>query len=166
MFAEQDFLGRGESDAASKLSLGTRSSSGLRFRVLRPHARGSCARLRRGRHRASPRVALKQILDGLADDPTSRRRFLVEAEIAGGLEHPGIVPVYGLGSYADGRPFYAMRFIKGDSLKKPSTRFTPTFRSRATPAGGRSSCGSCCGGSSTYATRSSTRTVAAWCTAI
>ena len=32
-----------------------------------------------------------------------------EAEITGGLEHPGIVPVYGLGSYADGRPFYAMR---------------------------------------------------------
>jgi hypothetical protein len=25
----------------------------------------------------------------------------------GGLEHPGIVPVYGLGHYADGRPFYA-----------------------------------------------------------
>jgi serine/threonine-protein kinase len=28
-----------------------------------------------------------------------------------------VVPVYGLGQYADGRPFYAMRFIKGDSLK-------------------------------------------------
>ena len=40
-------------------------------------------------------------------------RILQEAEITGGLEHPGIVPVYGLGTYADGRPFYAMRFIKG-----------------------------------------------------
>jgi len=46
----------------------------------------------------------------------SRQRFLLEAEITGGLEHPGIVPVYGLGTYADGRPYYAMRFIKGDSL--------------------------------------------------
>jgi hypothetical protein len=36
-------------------------------------------------------VALKQIHDRLADDPTSRRRFLIEAEISGGLEHPGIV---------------------------------------------------------------------------
>lgn len=42
---------------------------------------------------------------------------MLEAEVTGSLEHPGIVPVYGLGQYADGRPFYAMRFIKGDSLK-------------------------------------------------
>ncbi len=35
-----------------------------------------------------------------------------------GIEHPGIVPVYGLGTYDDGRPFYAMRFIHGDSLKE------------------------------------------------
>jgi serine/threonine protein kinase len=62
-------------------------------------------------------VAMKQILDQQADDPVSRQRFLLEAEVTGGLEHPGIVPVYGLGTYADGRPFYAMRFIKGDSLK-------------------------------------------------
>ncbi|MGH6743058.1 MAG: serine/threonine-protein kinase, partial [Bradyrhizobium sp.] len=33
------------------------------------------------------------------------------------MEHPGIVPVYGLGAYADGRPYYAMRFIRGKSLK-------------------------------------------------
>ena len=68
-------------------------------------------------------VALKQILDHHADDPTSRQRFLIEAEITGGLEHPGIVPVYGLGTYGDGRPYYAMRFIKGDSLKEAIERF-------------------------------------------
>src|SRR5262249_28753730 len=68
-------------------------------------------------------VALKQILDKHADDPSSRSRFLVEAEITGGLEHPGIVPVYGLGTYADGRPFYAMRFIRGDSLKEAIEQF-------------------------------------------
>ena len=32
------------------------------------------------------------------------------------LEHPGVVPVYGMGTYANGRPFYAMRFIKGQTL--------------------------------------------------
>ncbi len=48
---------------------------------------------------------------------------MLEAEITGGLEHPGIVPVYGLGTYADGRPFYAMRFIRGDSLKEAIERF-------------------------------------------
>ena len=68
-------------------------------------------------------VALKQILDQHADDPVSRQRFLLEAEITGGLEHPGIVPVYGLGTYGDGRPYYAMRFIRGDSLKEAIERF-------------------------------------------
>jgi hypothetical protein len=43
--------------------------------------------------------------------------------VTGGLEHPGIVPVYGLGHLADGRPFYAMRFIRGDSLKESIRRF-------------------------------------------
>ena len=68
-------------------------------------------------------VALKQILDRHADDPDSRARFLLEAEVTGRLEHPGVVPVYGLGCYADGRPFYAMRLVRGDSLKEAIERF-------------------------------------------
>ena len=68
-------------------------------------------------------VAVKQILDSHADDPDSRARFVLEAEITGGLEHPGIVPVYGLGTYDDGRPFYAMRFIRGESLKEAIGHF-------------------------------------------
>ena len=67
-------------------------------------------------------VALKQILDHHADDPASRERFLREAEITGGLEHPGIVPVYGLETRGDGRPYYAMRLIRGDTLKDAIAR--------------------------------------------
>ena len=101
-----------------------------------------------------------------ADDPRSRSRFVLEAEITGGLEHPGIVPVYGLGHYADGRPFYAMRFIKGDSLKEAIERFhTATRRRAATRASGRWSSASCWAGSSTSATRWPMRTAAACCTA-
>src|SRR5213079_1023023 len=58
-----------------------------------------------------------------ADDADSRSRFLLEAEITGGLEHPGIVPVYGLGQYLDGRPYYAMRFIRGDNLEAAIAAF-------------------------------------------
>ena len=68
-------------------------------------------------------VALKEIQGRHAHHPDNRARFLLEAEITGGLEHPGIVPVYGLGAYPDGRPYYAMRFIKGDSLKDAIKRF-------------------------------------------
>ena len=114
----------GDVDRTATYSVGTATSDGLRFRILRPHAEGGLGAvfvaLDAELHRE---VALKQILDHHADDPISRGRFLVEAEITGGLEHPGIVPVYGLGNYADGRPYYAMRFIKGDSLKEAIQRF-------------------------------------------
>ena len=83
-------------------------------------------------------VALKQILDRHADDPASRARFLIEAEITGGLEHPGIVPVYGLGTYGDGRPFYAMRFIRATPSRTRSNGSTPPIvetRSRPPLAG-------------------------------
>ena len=92
--------------------------------MLRPHARGGLGAVFVALDAELQReVALKQILDHHADDPDSRQRFLLEAEITGGLEHPGIVPVYGLGTYADGRPFYAMRFIEGESLKEAIERF-------------------------------------------
>ena len=63
-------------------------------------------------------VALKQIKPERADDADSRARFLLEAEVTGRLEHPGIVPVYGLGIDDHGRPFYAMRFVRGTSLEE------------------------------------------------
>ncbi|MGC4004875.1 MAG: serine/threonine-protein kinase [Pirellulales bacterium] len=67
---------------------------------------------------------------------TTARDFVREAEITGGLEHPGIVPVYGLGTYADGRPFYAMKFIRGDSLKDAVDRYhTPRRREKPRTAG-------------------------------
>ena len=105
-------------------SVGSATCDGQRFRVLRPHARGGLGAvfvaLDGELHRE---VALKQILDHHADDPVSRQRFLLEAEVTGGLEHPGIVPVYGLGTYGDGRPYYAMRLIRGDSLKEAIEQF-------------------------------------------
>ncbi len=114
----------GDSDRTASYAVGSATSDGQRFRVLRPHARGGLGAvfvaLDAELHRE---VALKQILEQHADDPVSRSRFLLEAEITGGLEHPGIVPVYGLGTYGDGRPYYAMRFVRGDSLKEASERF-------------------------------------------
>ena len=68
-------------------------------------------------------MALKEIQERYASEPQPRSRFLLEAEITGGLEHPGIVPVYGLGHHLDGRPFYAMRFVRGESLKEAVARF-------------------------------------------
>jgi WD40 repeat protein/tRNA A-37 threonylcarbamoyl transferase component Bud32 len=89
-----------------------------RFKQLRPHAKGGLGIVYVAHDSELTReVALKEIQERHADDLGSRARFVREAEITGALEHPGIVPVYGLGTYGDGRPYYAMRFIRGDSLK-------------------------------------------------
>jgi eukaryotic-like serine/threonine-protein kinase len=114
-------------DAPDHASAGELTSAGQRFRILRPHAKGGLGEVFVARDEELHReVALKQIQDRHAHDSHSRARFLVEAEVTGGLEHPGVVPVYGLGQYADGRPFYAMRFIKGDSLKEAIDRYHKT----------------------------------------
>jgi eukaryotic-like serine/threonine-protein kinase len=95
-----------------------------RFRILRPHAKGGLGEVFVAEDDELHReVALKEIQTGRADDRESRRRFVLEAEITGNLEHPGVVPVYGLGHYGNGRPFYAMRFVQGDSLKAAIARF-------------------------------------------
>ena len=91
--------------------------SGGRFRVVRVHAKGGLGQVSVAvDEELSREVALKELQTQFADDEHNRARFSMEAEITGALEHPGIVPVYGAGHYADGRPYYAMRFVRGDSL--------------------------------------------------
>jgi eukaryotic-like serine/threonine-protein kinase len=90
-----------------------------RFRVETLHASGGMGNIFVAKDEQLNRsVALKEIQDRFADDPQIRERFLREAEVTGQLEHPGIVPVYALGRYTDGRPYYVMRMIRGDSLKR------------------------------------------------
>ncbi len=99
-------------------TLGESTSTGTRFRILRPHAKGGLGQVSVAIDRELDRpVALKEIQSRHADEPNSRARFVQEGQITGKLEHPGIVPVYGLGHDVTGRPFYAMRFIRGDSLQ-------------------------------------------------
>ncbi len=60
-------------------------------------------------------VAIKTLLT--PDRPDVRAKFLHEAKLTGQLEHPNIVPVHEVGTDADGRPFMAMKRIKGRSLR-------------------------------------------------
>ena len=61
-------------------------------------------------------VAVKVLLDTYAPDSRTARRFHDEARITGQLQHPGIPPAHDLGILPDGRPFLAMKLIKGDTL--------------------------------------------------
>jgi serine/threonine protein kinase len=94
-----------------------------RLRVLRPLDRGGISRVFVAYDEELNReVALKQLRRRYADRPRSRSRFLFEAEVTAGLEHPGVVPVYGLGRFADGRIFFTMRLIRGESLREAIRR--------------------------------------------
>ena len=100
------------------------STGESRYQIIKLHDRGGLGEVFVAKDQELNReVALKEIQSQFADHSDSRNRFMLEAEVTGGLEHPGIVPVYGLGQYEDGRPYYAMRFIKGDSLKDAITAF-------------------------------------------
>jgi serine/threonine-protein kinase len=99
-------------------------SLGGRFRILRPHARGGLGQVSVALDRELNReIALKEIQGKHADNAAMRARFVREAEITGGLEHPGVVPVYSLGQHDNGQPFYAMRFIRGDNLRDAVQQF-------------------------------------------
>ena len=88
--------------------------SGLHF-----HDRGGLGVIYKARHRDLPRdVALKFIRQDRSDDPQCTKRFLREARITARLEHPGIVPIYGVGRDETGNPCYAMRFVKGTTLEQ------------------------------------------------
>jgi WD40 repeat protein len=61
-------------------------------------------------------VAIKELLSD-APPATTLERFVREARVTAQLEHPGIVPVYELGRRPDGTLYYAMRLVRGRTLK-------------------------------------------------
>ena len=124
--AEDDGAGaNAEVDAKEyEWSLTAPNAVGNRFQIMHAHARGGIGVVSVAFDSELQReVALKQIKTESADDPDSRSRFLLEAEVTGRLEHPGIVPVYGLGYDEEGRPYYAMRFVRGITLEEAIAKF-------------------------------------------
>src|SRR6516162_8159989 len=61
-------------------------------------------------------LAVKVLLARHRGKADVARRFLEEAQVMGQLQHPGIPPVYDLGELPDGRPYFALKLIKGQTL--------------------------------------------------
>jgi tetratricopeptide (TPR) repeat protein len=61
-------------------------------------------------------VAVKILQQRFAADSPTARRFVDEARVTAQLQHPGVPAVYQVGSLEDGRPFLAMKLIKGNTL--------------------------------------------------
>ena len=61
-------------------------------------------------------VAIKFLLAEKTDDPTARRRLLHEARAAAAVDHPNICTVYDTGETADGRVYFVMQYVEGETL--------------------------------------------------
>jgi hypothetical protein len=72
-------------------------------------------------------VALKVLRGQVFGDSEAKARFEEEARYVSKLEHPAIVPVYDLGELPDGRPFFVMKLVNGQTLEE-------LLAARATPA--------------------------------
>ncbi len=86
------------------------------FRILREIDRGGMGVVYEAEQLSlRRRVALKILPLAAALDDRALRRFQLEAQVAGLLQHPRIVPVHAVGS-VDQIPFFAMQFIEGCNL--------------------------------------------------
>ncbi len=75
-------------------------------------------------------VALKESRATYHRFSNAHAQFLLESEITAGLEHPNIVPTYTLGERQDGRPFYVMRLVHGETLQAAIDRFHSSLKNQ------------------------------------
>lgn len=72
--------------------------------------------------RAIGRTVAMKILnnnrEGKPHSPQTLQRFIAEAQTAGQLEHPNIIPIYDMGVLADGRLYYTMKEVRRHSLRE------------------------------------------------
>ena len=84
------------------------------YQRLDEYARGGLGRIIRATDQRTGRsVAIKEMLAHNAD---AAARFVREAMITANLQHPAIVPVYEVGQWSNGKPFYAMKLVSGRSF--------------------------------------------------
>ncbi len=115
---EPSLVGAGEAGSGS-------AETSQRYTRVALHARGGIGQVWHAYdHELGRKIALKELQTDQATTAYLRSRFLVEAQITGQLEHPGIVPVYEMvKSGRDGQPFYTMRFIEGRTLTQAVREF-------------------------------------------
>lgn len=92
--------------------------SGTRYQLMGQIARGGMGVVYAAEdEKLQRRVALK-VLEVPGSDGELASRLMREARVLALLEHPGIVPVHDVGTLADGRVFYTMKFVEGQRLDR------------------------------------------------
>lgn len=96
--------------------------SGTRYRLGRRVGRGGMGSVYLAEDTSLGRPVAIKVLD--LDDRGGHlsERLVREAKVLARLEHPGIVPVHEVGRLADGRVFYAMKYVDGERLDLRTAR--------------------------------------------
>ena len=63
------------------------------------------------------RVAVKVLKPSLSENPAAVDRFVNEARAVNQIGHPNIVDIFGFGALPDGRSYYLMDLLVGESLR-------------------------------------------------
>ncbi len=93
--------------------------------------RGGMSVVYRARHsRLGTSVAIKVLAPELSTDDTFRERFLREAQMAAGIDHPNVIPIHDMGLH-DNSLYIVMRFIPGGDLNSYLTASGPLEAKRA-----------------------------------
>jgi serine/threonine-protein kinase len=84
---------------------------------------GAMGEVYEARHTAlEKRVAIKVIGQRLVEDDRAIGRFLTEARALAQIQHPAIVTVEHVGKLPDGRAYFVMEYLRGESLSRRLSR--------------------------------------------
>ncbi|MEM8883915.1 MAG: serine/threonine-protein kinase [Planctomycetota bacterium] len=115
-YSEFEIIGKGGMGAVY-LALDSELNRQVAFKIVLPDPRaGSDAPAPEQPLDATPPRDLES--DSARSFDELRTRFLQEAWVTSGMEHPGIVPVYELGETEEGVPYYTMRYVRGERTMK------------------------------------------------
>jgi serine/threonine protein kinase len=92
-----------------------------RYVLLRPIGRGGMGAVYIARDERLGREVAIKVTNAISADSGLDRRLQQEAQVLARLEHPGIVPVHDAGVLADGRAFYVMKLVRGETLAEHAT---------------------------------------------
>jgi serine/threonine-protein kinase len=88
-----------------------------RYQMLGEIARGGMGRILKAHDTEIGReVAVKVLLGGKEAPENLIRRFWMEVQATGQLEHPSIIPIHDVGRLASGELFYVMKKLSGQTL--------------------------------------------------
>ena len=87
-----------------------------RYEIQRPIGRGGMGTVYAARDTVLDREVAIKVSNAIVPDDGLEQRLRLEARVLARLEHPGIVPVHDAGVLDDGRLYYVMKLVRGETL--------------------------------------------------